>query len=341
MQSPCHILRESRPPAREVCSGRIASPPDPSSTTTLPPQARQSPYRRQTARIRAADPRSVAHQELPSSPLRPLSSTCYHRGASPSDRYAIANLTESVKFLHIGVEWALDDADVSWVDGRRAWSNTRRSGANNDTQNEVKGLIARRINASLSNLISQIAASLNARQTNNRGSSSNTDRGCSYKTFIASKPKEFYGTEGVVGLLGWFEDINSKLNITKCADGRKVESPTQALAVPPPDVPLPHRRSSLPPLDTTTKDIISEFIIPEATTTIAPVRRVGTFQTLRARAMWAEAQIAILWGLLGIYIVRIADLEFRAEDRLEQCERGWIHDMARIRRLEEYLGIGQ
>ncbi|GJX56103.1 hypothetical protein Tco_0286000 [Tanacetum coccineum] len=69
--------------------------------------------------------------------------------------------------------------------------------------------------------------------------------------------------------------------------------------------------------------------------------RKGAFQTLLARAMWAEAQIAILWGLLGIYRVRIADLEFRAKGRLEQCERGWIHDMARIRRLEEYLGIVQ
>ncbi|GKE50749.1 hypothetical protein Tco_1485905, partial [Tanacetum coccineum] len=56
--------------------------------------------------------------------------------------------------------------------------------------------------------------------------------------------------------------------------GEANPSPTQASAVPPPDVPLPHRRSSLPLLDTTTKDIISEFIIPEATTTVAPVRRV-------------------------------------------------------------------
>ncbi|GKC56773.1 reverse transcriptase domain-containing protein, partial [Tanacetum coccineum] len=30
-----------------------------------------------------------------------------------------------------------------------------------------------------------------------------------------------------------------------------------------------------------------------------------------------------------------------AEFRLEQCERGWIQDRARIRRLEEHLGIGQ
>ncbi|GKE00136.1 hypothetical protein Tco_1388119 [Tanacetum coccineum] len=227
MQSPCHILRESRPPAREVCSGRIASPPDPSSTTTLPPQASQSPYKRQTARIKAADPRSVTHQELPSSPLRSLSSTCYHKGASPSDPYAAAIRParpqhEGTDTLRTITGWPVD-IRAGMTISMYSRSNTRRSGANNDTQNEVKGLIARRINASLSNLISQIAVSLNARQTNNRGSSSNTDRGCSYKTFIASKPKEFYGTDGVVGLLGWFEDINSKLNITKCADERKVE----------------------------------------------------------------------------------------------------------------------
>ncbi|GKG65913.1 hypothetical protein Tco_0689104, partial [Tanacetum coccineum] len=56
------------------------------------------------------------------------------------------------------------------------------------------------------------------------------------------------------------------------------------------------------------------------------------------------AQVAVLRGLLGIFRVRIMDLEFRAEDaedRLEQCELGWIHDRARIRRLEEHLGIRQ
>ncbi|GKA39470.1 hypothetical protein Tco_0732021 [Tanacetum coccineum] len=44
-----------------------------------------------------------------------------------------------------------------------------------------------------------------------------------YKTFMASKPKEFYGTEGAVGLLSWFESVKSKLSITKCAEGNKVE----------------------------------------------------------------------------------------------------------------------
>ncbi|GKB17275.1 zinc finger, CCHC-type, retrotransposon gag domain protein, partial [Tanacetum coccineum] len=44
-----------------------------------------------------------------------------------------------------------------------------------------------------------------------------------YKTFMASKPKEFYGTEGAVGLLSWLESVESKLSITKCAEGNKVE----------------------------------------------------------------------------------------------------------------------
>ncbi|GJX08654.1 hypothetical protein Tco_0196586 [Tanacetum coccineum] len=63
---------------------------------------------------------------------------------------------------------------------------------------------------------------LNVRRTNDGGNSSNTGRRCSYKTFMSSKSKEFYNTEGVVGLMSWFENVESKLNITKCAEENKV-----------------------------------------------------------------------------------------------------------------------
>ncbi|GJZ64263.1 hypothetical protein Tco_0620684 [Tanacetum coccineum] len=85
---------------------------------------------------------------------------------------------------------------------------------NADPTNDVVGLAY---------LLTQIVASLNARRTNDGESSSNARNGCSYKTFMASKPKEFYGTEGVVGLLSWFESVKSKLSIIKCAEGNKVE----------------------------------------------------------------------------------------------------------------------
>ncbi|GJR13608.1 hypothetical protein Tco_0796260 [Tanacetum coccineum] len=51
--------------------------------------------------------------------------------------------------------------------------------------------------------------------------SSNAGNRCSYTTFMASKSKEFYGTEGAVGRLSWFESVESKLNITKFAEGSK------------------------------------------------------------------------------------------------------------------------
>ncbi|GKC63905.1 zinc finger, CCHC-type, retrotransposon gag domain protein [Tanacetum coccineum] len=90
-----------------------------------------------------------------------------------------------------------------------------RSGVNNnvDPTNNAAGL---------ADLLTQIVANLNARRTNDGEGSFKAGNGCSYK-IMASKPKEFYGTEGAVGLLSWFESVKSKLSITKCAEGNKVE----------------------------------------------------------------------------------------------------------------------
>ncbi|GKC44734.1 putative reverse transcriptase domain-containing protein [Tanacetum coccineum] len=65
-----------------------------------------------------------------------------------------------------------------------------RSGVNNNvdpTNND----------AGLADLLTQIVLNLNARRTNDREGSSNDRNGCSYKTFMASNPKEFYGTKGL------------------------------------------------------------------------------------------------------------------------------------------------
>ncbi|GKA97187.1 reverse transcriptase domain-containing protein [Tanacetum coccineum] len=40
---------------------------------------------------------------------------------------------------------------------------------------------------------------------------------------MSCDPKEFYGNEGVVGLLSWIEGMESKLHINKCSDNNKVE----------------------------------------------------------------------------------------------------------------------
>ncbi|GJR92801.1 hypothetical protein Tco_0264975 [Tanacetum coccineum] len=91
-----------------------------------------------------------------------------------------------------------------------------RSGVNNNvdpTNNDAR----------LADLLTQIVLNLNARRTNDIEGSSNDRNGCSYNTFMASNPKEFYGTEGAVGLLLWFKSVESNLSITKCAEGNKVD----------------------------------------------------------------------------------------------------------------------
>ncbi|GJR36284.1 hypothetical protein Tco_1211968 [Tanacetum coccineum] len=94
--------------------------------------------------------------------------------------------------------------------------NTRGLGANNN-DNSNNNVVE------LADLLTQIAANLNVGRANDGEGSSNARRGCNYKTFMASNPKNFYGTEGVVGLMSWFENVESKLNITKCADADKVK----------------------------------------------------------------------------------------------------------------------
>ncbi|GJW09960.1 hypothetical protein Tco_1575787 [Tanacetum coccineum] len=123
---------------------------------------------------------------------------------------------------------------------------------------------------------------------------------------------------------------------------KRCRSPPPASAVPPPDVPSPRKRSSLLQPDSLVEAIILEFIILEATAIVAPVRRrkmieeihdhqqeisvariesdEQEIETLRARAMWAEVQVAVLQGLLGIIRVRIADLEIRVEDAEDKLE---------------------
>ena len=75
----------------------------------------------------------------------------------------------------------------------------------------------------MADLLTRILSHLEARRPNDGVGTSNNGQGGIYKTFMAGKLMEFYGTEGAIGLLSWFENVESKLSITKCAEGDKVE----------------------------------------------------------------------------------------------------------------------
>ncbi|GJS93689.1 hypothetical protein Tco_0800657 [Tanacetum coccineum] len=57
----------------------------------------------------------------------------------------------------------------------------------------------------------------------NRANQIDVTQSCSIKTFRASGAKEFFGTEGAVGLLTWFENIEFVLHVTKFPAESQVE----------------------------------------------------------------------------------------------------------------------
>ncbi|GJT02080.1 putative reverse transcriptase domain-containing protein [Tanacetum coccineum] len=100
--------------------------------------------------------------------------------------------------------------------GRSTHSNTSN---NTNPPNETTYEVTRQLNTALPNLLTQLVQALRGNRANQREATQ-----CySIKTFRASGAKEFFGTEGAVGLLTWFESIESVLHITKCPAESQVE----------------------------------------------------------------------------------------------------------------------
>ncbi|GKD99002.1 putative reverse transcriptase domain-containing protein [Tanacetum coccineum] len=93
-----------------------------------------------------------------------------------------------------------------------AGRSTRSNTANNtNPPNETVDEVTRQLNTDLPNLLTQLVQALGGNRTNQKEATPS----CSIKTFRAFGAKEFFSTEGVVGLLTWFESIESVLHITK------------------------------------------------------------------------------------------------------------------------------
>ncbi|XP_024958893.1 uncharacterized protein LOC112499851 [Cynara cardunculus var. scolymus] len=86
---------------------------------------------------------------------------------------------------------------------------------------EVARLVSKQLLDALPNIVSQVAAKLNANQSSNP--EPRKPRECTYKSFRSCNPKEFHGTEGAAGLLTWIESMESVLYISKCSEINKVE----------------------------------------------------------------------------------------------------------------------
>ncbi|GKC75490.1 putative reverse transcriptase domain-containing protein, partial [Tanacetum coccineum] len=101
------------------------------------------------------------------------------------------------------------------IAGRPRRNTTNSSNPPNETTDEV----TRQLNTAFPNLLTQLVQALGGNRANQR----EVTPSCCIKTFRASVAKEFFGTEGVVGLLTWFKSIESMLHVTKCPAESQVE----------------------------------------------------------------------------------------------------------------------
>ncbi|GJV51670.1 ribonuclease H-like domain-containing protein [Tanacetum coccineum] len=94
-----------------------------------------------------------------------------------------------------------------------------RTAINTNPPNETADEVTRQLNTALPNLLTQLVQALGGNRANQR----EVTPSCSIKTFRASGAKEFFSTEGAVGLLTLFKSIEYVLYITKCPAESQVE----------------------------------------------------------------------------------------------------------------------
>ena len=72
----------------------------------------------------------------------------------------------------------------------------------------------------------QVAAALAATQAGGQHAQPPV---CTFKNFMDCRPSTFSGTEGAVGLLHWFEKLESVFEMCECPEARRVKYATGTL----------------------------------------------------------------------------------------------------------------
>ncbi|KAI3756684.1 hypothetical protein L1987_56506 [Smallanthus sonchifolius] len=89
--------------------------------------------------------------------------------------------------------------------------------------NEIATIITNQLANVLPGMVTQVSEALR-----NAGTTGGNINNASYKTFLACKPVEFFGSEGATGLLHWFEKMESILNMCDCPENLKVKYASSA-----------------------------------------------------------------------------------------------------------------
>ncbi|GJW71593.1 hypothetical protein Tco_0128510 [Tanacetum coccineum] len=122
----------------------------------------------------------------------------------------------------------LESEPVLEKPNKMAPKRTSTSAAPAMTQAAIRKLVADSVAAALE---AQAATMANTDNTNRNTRQRETPvaRKCSYKEFMSCQPFNFKGTEGVVGLIRWFERNESVFSHSNCTEDCKVKFATSTL----------------------------------------------------------------------------------------------------------------
>ena len=91
-------------------------------------------------------------------------------------------------------------------------------------------MINQQLEALMPELVTQLSAQIGSgAHPDGAGSGGGGNNGCTYKEFMACKPKEFDGKGGAIALTRWIEKMESVMDISGCSEVQKVKYAVSSL----------------------------------------------------------------------------------------------------------------
>ncbi|GKB85126.1 hypothetical protein Tco_0957398 [Tanacetum coccineum] len=115
---------------------------------------------------------------------------------------------------------------------------TRRSNPNNNDVNpNIAAIIAQQLQTITPQIVTQVANNVNNANANGgnenggngNGENDGNNKGCTYKEFLACKPRDFDGKGGAIALTRWTEKMESVMDISGCGNKQKVKYAASSL----------------------------------------------------------------------------------------------------------------
>ncbi|GKA33520.1 putative reverse transcriptase domain-containing protein [Tanacetum coccineum] len=102
---------------------------------------------------------------------------------------------------------------------------TRRT--NSDANPDIATIIAQQLQNIIPQIVTKVTNNVNNANANggigNGGNENGGNNGCSYKAFLACKPRDFDGKGGTIALTRWIEKMESVIENRGCTDNQRVK----------------------------------------------------------------------------------------------------------------------